>query len=119
MNPAVTFAYTGPVPNAKHDGSLAATVNFPWFPVTGSRLSMSLNWTGTPTGTFKLQHSFDAGATAYDTPGAATEFTAQPSGGAGSVAPNWSNMPGTVARLVYTAGSGTGTLTSYQAQGFA
>jgi hypothetical protein len=107
--------YTGPT--ASHDGSLAATVNLPWFPITAARLSMGLAWTGTPTGTFKLQHSFDGGTTPIDTPGAAVEFTAQPAGAAGAVAPNWSNLPGLVVRLVYTRTGGTGTLVSWQAQG--
>jgi hypothetical protein len=105
--------YTGA--GAAHDGTLAATVNFPQFAVTSSHLSMGFSWTGTPTGTLKLQHSFD-GATWFDTPGAATEFTAQPAGGAGSVATNWYNMPGTLARIVYTRSAGTGTLNSHQAQ---
>lgn len=105
--------YTGA--GAAHDGTLAATVNFPQFAVTSSHLSMGFSWTGTPTGTLKLQHSFD-GNTWFDTPGAATEFTAQPAGGAGSVATNWYNMPGTLARIAYTRSSGTGTLNSSQAQ---
>lgn len=109
--------YTGAQPNAQNAGDLGATVSFPWFAITGSRLSMGLSWTGTPTGTFKLQHTFDGGATPHDTPGASVEFTSQPAGGSGSVAPNWSNVPGTMARLVYTRTGGSGTLTSWQAQG--
>ena len=109
--------YTGAQPMAMHSGDLAATVSFPWFALTSSRLSMGLSWTGTPAGTLKLQHSFDGGVTAFDTPGASAEFTAQPAGGVGSVAPNWSNVPGSVARLVYTRTSGSGTLTSYRSQG--
>ena len=57
------------------------------FPVAGRRLSVQATWTGTPTGTFSLECSFD-GTTYTAVPGAAAEFTAnsqaQPAGGASS-----------------------------------
>ena len=111
--------YTGLQPGAAHNGDLSAvgTTNFPGFRVIGSRLSMGFSWSGTPTGTLKLQHSFDGGTTWFDTPGASTEFTAQPAGSASSVTTNWANVPGTLARIAYTRTSGSGTLTSYQCQG--
>lgn len=112
-----TNPYTGAQARALHSGTLAATVTFPEFAITASRLSMGFSWTGTPTGTLKLQH-FD-GSNWFDTPGAAAEFTSQPAGGAGSVACNWSNVPGSKARIVYTRTSGDGTLTSNQTQGAA
>lgn len=111
----ICYPYTGAT--ASNAGSLAATVNFPWVPVTASRLTMGFSWTGTPTGTLKLQHTFDGGTTVYDTAGASVEFTSQPAGGVGSVACNWYNMPGTQFRIAYTRTSGDGTLTSWQAQG--
>lgn len=107
--------YTGAGTANAGDLSIVGAQNFPQFAVTSSHLSMGFSWTGTPTGTLKLQHSFD-GSQWFDTPGAATEFTAQPAGGAGSVATNWYNMPGTLARIVYTRTGGSGTLTSHQAQ---
>lgn len=107
--------YTGAGTANAGDLSLAGTQFFPAFAVTSSHLSMGFSWSGTPTGTLKLQHSFD-NATWFDTPGASTEFTAQPAGSAASVATNWYNMPGTVARIAYTRTSGSGTLTSWQAQ---
>lgn len=85
--------------------------------VRGSRLSVYAAWTGTPTGVFSLQSSFDGGQTWITTPGASTEFTAQPAGGASSGLWNWINVPGTLWRLLYTATSGTGTLTGFAADG--
>ena len=98
----------------------SGTAIFGPFPVNGRRLSIQASWTGTPTGTFALQCSFD-GATYVTVPGASAEFTAnsqaQPAGGASSAIWNWSNVPGSMARLLYTATSGTGTLTARAAQG--
>lgn len=98
----------------------SGTAVFGPFPVAGRRLSIQATWTGTPTGTFALQCAFDG--TNYATvPGAAAEFTAnsqaQPAGGAGSAIWNWVNVPGNMARILYTATSGTGTLTVRAAQG--
>lgn len=102
-------------------GNLGATRVFGPFPVTqGGRLSMQATWTGTPTGTFSLECSYD-GANYVTVPGAAAEFTAnsqaQPAGGASSAVWNWANVPGTTAQLRYTSTSGTGTLTVRAAQG--
>ena len=100
--------------------NLAQTSYFGPFPVGGRRLSVLATWTGTPTGTFSLECSFD-GSTYTTVPGAAAEFTsnsqAQPAGGAGSAIWNWSNIPGNMARIKYTATSGTGMLTIRAAQG--
>jgi hypothetical protein len=113
----VVYPYTGAQQGALHSGTLAATVNFPAVPVSASRLSLHLKCpsTGTPTGTFKLQASFD-GTNWVDTPNASTEFTSQPAG-AYDIVCNWTNLPGTQWRLVYTRTSGSGTLTSYYAMG--
>jgi hypothetical protein len=98
----------------------SGTTVFGPLPVSGRRLSVQATWTGTPTGTFALQCSFDG--TNYTTvPGASAEFTAnsqaQPAGGGSSAIWNWSNVPGNMARILYTATSGTGTLTIRAAQG--
>ncbi len=106
--------YTGA--NSDNAGSLAATINFPGVPVVGKRLSLHLRATGTPTGTFKLQTSFD-NTNWVDTPNAAAEFTSQPAGATYELLANWTNVPGSMWRLVYTRTSGTGTLNSYWAQG--
>jgi hypothetical protein len=94
--------------------NLAADKSFGPFPVQGRRLSVYAAWTGTPTGTFALQCTFD-GTNWTTVPGAAAEFTAnsqaQPAGGASSAVWNWSNVPGNMARIRYTRSSGTGTLT--------
>jgi hypothetical protein len=101
--------------------NLGATRVFGPFPVQGRRLSMQASWTGTPTGTFSLETSFD-GASFTPIPGAAAEFTAsgnaQPAGAASSATWNWLNVPGTMVQLRYTATGGTGTLTVRAAQGF-
>src|ERR1044071_477685 len=102
-------------------GNLGATRVFrPVPPQQGGRLSMQATWTGTPTGPFSLECSYD-GANYVTVPGAAAEFTAnsqaQPAGGAGSAIWNWANVPGRTAQLRYTATSGTGTLTVRAAQG--
>lgn len=94
--------------------NLAATGNFGPLPVQGRRLSVYAAWTGTPSGTFALECSFD-GTNWTAIPGAAAEFTAngqaQPAGGAGSAVWNWINVPGNMARIRYTRSGGTGTLT--------
>jgi hypothetical protein len=82
--------------------------------VRNRHLSISAVWTGTPTGTFSLQCSFDSGATWNTVPGAAAEFTAngnaQPAGAGGSAVWNFSHVPGGLWRILYTAVSGTGSL---------
>lgn len=100
-------------------GNMAATFQTRGLPVHGRRLSICASWTGTPTGTFSLECLFQD-LVWRTVPGAAAEFTAnsqiQPAGGTGSAVWNWSNIPGSKWRLVYTASSGTGTLTSAFAQ---
>lgn len=99
----------------------SGTASFGPFNVAGRRLSVWASWTGTPTGTFSLQCSFDGQTTWVTVPGAAAEFTAnsqaQPAGSGGSAVWNWSNVPGNLVRILYTATSGTGTLTIRAAQG--
>lgn len=84
-------------------------------PVKNRHLSLDASWTGTPTGVFALQCSFDSGATWRTVPGASAEFTAngnaQPAGGVSNAAWNFSNVPGGSWRILYTATSGTGTAT--------
>ncbi len=118
----LNLATARPLANSGTANNLPASgtaVFGPW-PVAGRRLSVQASWTGTPTGTFKLQCSFNGGAF-VDVPGASAEFTAnsqaQPAGGAGSAVWNWVNVPGNMVRLLYTATSGTGTLTVTAAQG--
>lgn len=110
MPAAMSRAITG----SGATNNLAATTTFGPLIVQGRRLSIQASWTGTPTGTFALQTSFD-GANWATVPGAAAEFTAngqtQPAGGAGSAMWSWYNVPGTMLRLLYTATSGTGTAT--------
>ncbi len=93
--------------------NLGATRTFGPFPVAGRRLSVQATWTGTPTGTFSLECSFD-GTTYTTVPGASAEFTAnsqaQPAGGASSAVWNWANVPGNMARIRYTRSGGTGML---------
>jgi hypothetical protein len=94
--------------------NLGASRAFGPLPVAGRRLSVWASWTGTPTGTFSLQCSFN-GTDWVTVPGAAAEFTAnsqaQPAGGASSAVWNWANVPGNMARIWYTRSGGTGTLT--------
>jgi hypothetical protein len=85
--------------------------------VRGGRLSVYVSLTGTGTGVFKLQTSFDGGVSWIDTPGASSEISAQPAGAAFSALWNWANVPGTNWRVLYTATSGAGTATGYAAQG--
>lgn len=89
-------------------------------PVAGKRVSIEARWTGTPTGTFSLECSFD-GSLWRSIPGAAPEFTkdgnAQPAGADGVAIWNWTNVPGVMLRVVYTRTSGTGTLTLRAAYG--
>lgn len=95
-------------------GNLGATSAFGPSPVQGRRFSVQASWTGTPTGTFTLETSFD-GKVWLTVPGAAAEFTAngqgQPAGAAGSAVWTWYNVPGSQLRIVYTRTSGTGTAT--------
>lgn len=109
----MTAATARPLSGSGVAANLGADALFP-VPVQGRRLSVSASWTGTPTGTFSLETSFD-GQTWYAVPGAAAEFTAngqaQPAGGAGAAVWNWFNVPGSQVRLKYTRTSGTGTAT--------
>jgi len=109
-----------PISGSGVAANLATTRVFGPFPVQGGRLSIQATWTGTPTGVFSLETSFD-GVNYSTIPGAAAEFTAsgnaQPAGGGSSATWNWSNVPGSMVQLRYTATSGTGMLTARQAQG--
>ncbi len=84
-------------------------------PVKNRHLSIDASWTGTPTGVFSLQCSFDSGATWRTVPGASVEFTAngnaQPAGSASSAVWNFVNVPGGAWRISYAAGSNTSTAT--------
>ena len=100
-------------------GDMAATFQTRPLPVQGRRLSITGAWTSTPTGTFTLECLFQDGVW-RTVPGAAAEFTAngqaQPAGSASSGVWNWSNIPGSQWRLVYTRSSGSGIFTSAYAQ---
>ena len=99
--------------------NLSASTTFGPLAVAGRQLSVGATWTGTPTGTFSLEHTFD-GTTWRVVPGASAEFTAngqaQPAGAAGSAVWTWVNLPGQQVRLVYTRTGGTGTLTVHATQ---
>lgn len=101
-------------PDSGVAGNLASTRTFGPIPVQGDRLALEASWTGTPTGVFSLETTFD-GTTWREIPGAAPEFTAnsqtQPGGADGSAIWIWSNVPGQMVRIRYTATSGTGVLT--------
>lgn len=90
----------------------AGTAVTDWLGIADRKLSIDAAITGTPTGVFSLECSFDSGATVKPVPGASAVFTAngqaQPAGGASS--PTWVflDIPGGVWRLKYTATSGTG-----------
>jgi hypothetical protein len=92
----------------------AATAATAWIPVRGRRLSIPASWTGTPTGTFSIQALGADGVTPVSIPGASAEFTnapnAQPAGAAGSALWNFSNVPGSAVRILYTAAGSTGVL---------
>jgi len=114
------LATSRPLANSGVATNLAQSAVFGPFPIAGRRLSIQATWTGTPTGTFSLECSFNGGP--YVTvPGASAEFTAnsqaQPAGAGGSAVWNWSNVPGNMAQIRYTRASGTGALTITAAQG--
>lgn len=116
----MSAATARPLPGSGVVNNLAGTTYFGPSPVQGRRLSVSASWTGTPTGVFSLETSFD-GVNYYPVPGASAEFTAtgnaQPAGGASSAVWNWYNVPGTLVRVKYTFTSGTGTGTLRAAYG--
>lgn len=117
----MSLAVQRPLPGQGVAGNLASTTSFGPCPVNGRRLSIVAQWTGTPTGTFSLESTWDGGVTWQTVPGAAAEFTAnsqaQPAGGASSAVWNWSNVPGNMIRIKYTAGGGTGQLNARLAWG--
>jgi hypothetical protein len=88
------------------------TAATPWFPVRGGGVSIGGAIVGTATGTFTLQGS-DDGVTPLGISGAAAEFTnapnAQPAGGNIAVDWNFSEVPNSLIRILYTATSGTST----------
>lgn len=94
-------------------GNMAVTRAFGPAPVAGARLSIDASWTGTPTGVFSLECTFD-GQTWRTVPGADPEFTAspnaQPAGADGASVWNWCHVPGSMIRVRYTVTSGTGTV---------
>ena len=117
---ALNLATARPLSRSAATDNLGASGVIGSFPIAGRRLSIMASWTGTPSGTFSLECSFD-GVTYTTVPGAAVEFTAngqaQPAGGPGSAVWNWSNVPGNMVQLRYTRSGGTGTATVRQAQG--
>ena len=105
----MTAATARPLPGSGVAANLGADALFPT-PVQGRRLSVSASWTGTPTGTFSLETSFD-GENWHAVPGADAEFAAQPAGADGTAVWNWYNVPGSMVRIRYARTSGTGTAT--------
>lgn len=89
---------------------MSTTINGPAMPLEQSlHFSFQVKWTGTPTGTLKLQASNDIDATVTDwedIPGSSVAIA----GAAGQQVYNYTNAPFRWVRLVYTASSGSGTL---------
>lgn len=89
---------------------MSTTINGPAMGLEQSlHFSFMVKWTGTPTGTFKLQASNDIDATVTDwedIPGSSVAVA----GAAGQQVWNYTNAPFRFVRLVYTATSGSGTL---------
>jgi hypothetical protein len=83
--------------------------------IRGRFLSARAAWTGTPTGVFKLQVSFDSGVTWSDAPGMSANFTAnsqaQPAGSASSAIWSFVDIPGGSWRIRYTGTSVGGAAT--------
>ncbi len=80
--------------------------------LAGNLFTGRLIWTGTPTGTFKLQTSYGDN-TWTDVSGT---FSAQPAGSASSCTVTASNLTGRYVRVFYTATSGTGTIAGESTQ---
>lgn len=112
---------SNPVVNIKYmqAESLAASVNGAWLraPADG-HVSAFITWTGTPTGTLKLE-ARAAGGTEGEVPGSSAQFTTQPAGAAQAtpIICNWDNVPGGEYRITYTRSGSTGTMTINLAQG--
>lgn len=117
----MTIARSRAFPGSGVANNLDTSATFGALQVQGRRLSIRASWTGTPTGTFALQCSFDGGATWQDVPGAGAEFTAnsqaQPAGSASGGVWNWSNVPGSAIRLNWTRSGGAGTLVALASWG--
>lgn len=79
-----------------------------------------LSWTGTPVGTFSIQKSLDYAASIGGTVTNSGTWTdlplsslTNPNGSSGNTDIFINQYPGPYLRLVYTEGSGTGSLTAY------
>lgn len=80
----------------------------------GLHFSVFLKWSGTPTGTFKLQASNDLAGTNPDAVVDWEDVTGSSysvAGAAGQLVFNYDTAPFRWIRIVYTAASGSGTLT--------
>lgn len=90
--------------------AMASTINGPDINVNLYQdFSFHAKWTGTPTGSFKLQGSNDVGDSVTDwedIPGS----TLAVAGAAGTQMWNYTRSPFRWVRIVYTATSGSGTL---------
>jgi hypothetical protein len=106
------------------NGDMSATFNGPAHDVRGvDNIGAEFVWTGTPTGTLKLQASSDpptdnssgppANVTWNDVPASMATFPSQPAGGPSSCIVPVLNFPWAWLRVVYTRTSGTGTLQAY------
>ncbi len=89
---------------------MSTTINGPAMNLDQTlHFSFHAKWTGTPTGSFKLQGSNDVESTVTDwedIPGS----TLAVAGAAGTQMWNYADAPFRWVRIVYTATSGTGTL---------
>ena len=104
------YSKTGLVTTNRILTDMSVTINGPAMCLEGSlHFSFQIKWTGTPTGTLKLQMSNDIDATVTDwedIPGSSVAIA----GAAGQQVYNYSNAPFRWVRVVYTATSGSGTL---------
>ena len=90
--------------------NLTSSINSAQISVIGwTNFSLMLKWTGTPTGTFKLQASNDF-QTVEDWEDV-TGSSYAVAGAAGQLVFNYDTAPFRWIRIVYTATSGSGTLT--------
>ena len=91
--------------------AMASSINGPDINVNLYQdFSVMIKWTGTPTGTFKLQCSNDVGDSVTDwedVPGSSLAVA----GAAGQQVYNYTRAPFRWVRLVWTASSGSGTFT--------
>jgi hypothetical protein len=94
--------------------SMATNQTLPGFPINPTKnFSAVLSWTSTPTGTISLEVSNDSTDGVNGIWVSYTDVTlgTQPAGGVGKFGVSLADLAYRWIRVVYTAGSGSGTLT--------